>query len=96
MKLKFTKQSKQDLDDIWDYIAEDNPNAADRFVDSLYEKCHLLTERPEIGRVRPEIRSDIRSLPVGNYLIFYHLQAGAIIINRVLSGYRDIPILFSE
>ncbi|MCP4677672.1 MAG: type II toxin-antitoxin system RelE/ParE family toxin [Deltaproteobacteria bacterium] len=96
MKLKFTKQSKQDLDDIWEYIARDNPSAADGFIDSLHGKCCMLAERPEIGKERPEIRLDIRSFPVGNYLIFYHLQDGIITIDRFLSGYRDIPNLFGD
>ena len=91
MTLKFTKQSKQDLDDIWEYIACDNPGAADDFIDSLYTKCCLLAERPEIGKERPEIRHDVRSFPVGNYLIFYHLQDRLVIIDRFLSGYRDLP-----
>jgi len=43
MKLKFTKQSKQDLDNIWEYIARDNRGVADSFIDSLYEKCCLFT-----------------------------------------------------
>ncbi|MDJ0763209.1 MAG: type II toxin-antitoxin system RelE/ParE family toxin [Myxococcota bacterium] len=96
MDVKYTKQSKRDLDDIWDYIAQDNPIAADAFIDLLYEKCYLLVERPEIGKKRPEVRSDIRSFSVGNYLIFYHLQNGAVIIDRFLSGYRDLPSLFAE
>ena len=55
MKLKFTRQSTQDLDDIWDYIADDNHNAADSFIDLLREKCTLLAETPELGRERPEM-----------------------------------------
>ena len=96
MKLKFTRQSKQDLDDIWDYIAQDNRDAADGFIDSLYKKCALFVERPEIGRERPEIRTGVRSFPVGNYLVFYHLQEGTVTIDRFLSGYRDHPALFTE
>lgn len=96
MKLQFTKQSKQDLDEIWDYIADDNSDAADRLIDSIYAKCRLIAERPDIGRERHEIRADIRSFPVGNYLIFYHSQERAIIIDRVLSGYRDLLSLFDR
>ena len=84
------------MDDIWEYIARDNPGAADGFIDSIYHKCRLLAERPEIGKERPEIRQDIRSFPVGNYLIFYHPQDGITTIDRVLSGYQDIPSLFGE
>ena len=96
MKLQFTRQSTQDLDDIWDYIAQDNQDAADGFIDLLREKCQLLAETPEMGRERPEITDGVRSFPVGNYQIFYQIRDGELVIVRVLSGYRDIPALFSK
>ena len=96
MKLKFTRQSTQDLDDIWDYIAQDNQDAADGFIDLLRDKCRLLAETPEMGRKRPEITAGVRSFPVGNYQIFYRIRDGELVIVRVLSGYRDIPALFSK
>jgi toxin ParE1/3/4 len=39
----------QDLDEIWDYIAVDNLDAADQFVDMIEEKCRLLAKFPKIG-----------------------------------------------
>jgi plasmid stabilization system protein ParE len=37
-RYRLTEQARQDLDEIWPYIAKDNPNAADYFLDILYEK----------------------------------------------------------
>ena len=96
MKLVLTKQSKSDLDDIWDYIAQDNPDIADTFIDQIYEKCLLLADTPTIGRERPELMEGIRSFPNGKYLIFYHTKEETILIDRVLSGYRDLPAVFDE
>ncbi len=96
MQLKFTNRSLHDLDDIWDYIAQDNHDVADRFVDLIRDKCKLLTETPEMGRERPEIEHGIRSFPVGNYHIFYQIETDALIIVRILSGYRDIPAMFEK
>jgi toxin ParE1/3/4 len=39
----------QDLDDIWEYIAQDNSQAADQLIDKIEEKCRLLAEFPKIG-----------------------------------------------
>jgi toxin ParE1/3/4 len=47
--------AEDDLVEIWLFIAKDSPNAADRFLDLLDQKCQLLAESPEIGRRRPEL-----------------------------------------
>ena len=39
----------QDLDEIWDDIAVDNPDAADQCVDMIEEKCRLLAKFQKIG-----------------------------------------------
>ena len=86
--------ARRDLEDIWDYIAEDNPSAADAFIAFLVDKFQLLAGEPEIGRERSEIRSGLRSLPVKKYVIFYRVTGNMIEVARVLSGYRDIPTVF--
>jgi len=96
MKLVFTKQSKADLDEIWDYIAQDSFDRADSFIGQIYGKCFLLSESPAIGRERPELVEGIRSFPVDRYLIFYRIKVDTIFIERVLNGYRDILSLFDK
>jgi toxin ParE1/3/4 len=63
-------QAEADLDDIWWHIAQDNPDAADRLLDSIDERCTTLAQFPYIGTSRDELMPALRSLPVGNYLIF--------------------------
>ena len=83
-----------DLVEIWLFIAQDNPDAADRFLDLLSQKCELLAESPEMGRQRDELAPALRSFPVGRYVIFYRLIEDGIEIARVLSAYRDLGRLF--
>ncbi len=45
-----------DLVDIWTFIAKDSPDAANRLLDQLTQKCDLLAKSPEIGRRRDELR----------------------------------------
>ena len=87
-------QAETDLDDIWWYIAQDNPVAADRFLDEIIEKCRALMQFPKMGISRNEIMPSLRSMPVGNYLIFYLPLDDGIEIVRVLPGMRDIDALF--
>jgi toxin ParE1/3/4 len=93
-RYRLTEQARQDLDDIWLYIAEDDPATADHFLDSLYEKFVLLAEQPLLGRLRPELAPNLRSFPVGNYVIFYRPTQDGIEVARVLHGARDIDAMF--
>ena len=87
-------QAEADLDEIWLYIAQDDPNAADRFMDRIEERCRLLAENPLMGRSRPELAPSLRSFPIGTYIIVYVPIEGGIDIVRVISGVRDIDALF--
>lgn len=80
----------QDLDEIWDYIAVDNPEAADQFVDMIEEKSRLLAKFPKIGASCENLHLALRYLPVGKYLIFYLSIDDGIEIVRVLHGARDL------
>jgi toxin ParE1/3/4 len=93
-RYRLTEQARQDLDEIWLYIAEDNPNAADHFLDILYEKFVLVAGQPLLGRLRPELAPNLRSFPVGNYIMFYRPAHDGIEVARVLHGARDIDTLF--
>lgn len=89
-----TAQAHLDLVEIAFRIAEENPIAADRWLDIIDEKCQSLSRMPELGRKRPDLAPGLRSLPVGNYVIFYRPIHDGIHVIRVLHGARDIPALF--
>ncbi|NDY57080.1 type II toxin-antitoxin system RelE/ParE family toxin [Desulfovibrio sulfodismutans] len=89
-------RAKSDLIEIWDYIAEDSEVRADAFVAKIHAKFLALAKRPGVGRVRDELEKDIRSFPVGRYLIFYRPLADGIEVVRVLHASRDVDALFDE
>jgi toxin ParE1/3/4 len=70
-------QVQLDLIDIWNYIADDNEAAADRMLDRIEGVLQMLSEQPKAGRERLELAPELRSFPVGNYLLFYLPLAGA-------------------
>lgn len=86
--------AEADLDGIWLYIAQDSPTNANRLIDLIEDRCRLLAENPMMGRSRPELASDLRSFPVGNYIIFYIPLEDGIEVIRVIRGDRDIEALF--
>ena len=85
-----TARAEQDLIEIWLYIAQDNPKAADRLLDTFEEKGCLLAENPKLGQARPDIAESFRYLPVGQYLMLYRELPGGIELVRVVQGRRQL------
>ncbi|MEW6123032.1 MAG: type II toxin-antitoxin system RelE/ParE family toxin [Pseudomonadota bacterium] len=89
MSYRLRPQAEADIEAITLYIAEDNPSAALRWYEELHRHCRQVGDMPGIGVARPKVRPDLRSLPVGNYLILYrHVDEGAEIV-RVVHGARQ-------
>jgi plasmid stabilization system protein ParE len=81
-----------DLQDIWEYIASDSIDAADRWILRLYGAFEALSRSPAMGHRREDVTDyDVRFWAVGKYLIVYRIQAGQIAIVAVSQGSRDIP-----
>jgi toxin ParE1/3/4 len=95
-RLTITVLARADLTEIRDYIARDNPTAARRLIERLRDKARAVAESPGIGRSREsDLRLNLFSFPVGQYLLFYQPQrGGGIVLVRVLHGSRDLPALF--
>lgn len=91
-KYNLTPEADQDLDDIWEYIAQDDIEAADRWDDTLRDAFGMLARNPRAGHTRKDL-TDLPVLfwPVGKYLIIYRIQQGEILILAVTQGARDIP-----
>ena len=75
-KLTWTHESERWLKDIYDYIAEDDPIAANKVVDGIYEKAQILLTHPQIGyQYEHSSNEDIRILLYGHYRITYLLKS---------------------
>jgi plasmid stabilization system protein ParE len=93
-RLRFSSAAKDDIDSIAEYIAEmsGSRSIATRFAEELRGKCRDLARAPiQMGRLRPELRRDLRSHPHKNYIIFFRYVTGGILeIVNILEGHRDI------
>jgi toxin ParE1/3/4 len=96
-RLVVRPQALADLDDIFDYIADDSLDRAIAFIKKFHNQMEQLALSPGIGRRRDELLSTLRSFPYGNYLIFYlPLEDGGVDVVRVLNGARNIEALFKD
>lgn len=91
-----TARAALDLDEIWLYVAPDNIAAADGLLDAVDEAARHLARQPLMGRARPELAAELRSFPVGRYVLFYRPVAGGVELVRVLHSARDIRELDFE
>ncbi|HHE74221.1 MAG TPA: type II toxin-antitoxin system RelE/ParE family toxin [Desulfobacteraceae bacterium] len=79
--------------EIADYIAQDKPSAAEKWIDTVFSKVEQLKSSPEIGRIVPEIKdSQFRELIYGNYRIIYRIETKQISILTIRHGKQILPI----
>ena len=95
-QFRLTSLAEADLDGIWDYVSGYSEQAADSLIDELFERFIMLARFQEAGRDRTELAPNLRSFPVGSYVIFYRAREEGIEIVRVLHGSMDIPRKFAE
>ncbi len=87
MKILWTEHAITCLLEIEDYIALDDPVAAQRWVEQLVQRAEVLVEQPHMGRKLPEMpRGPLRELIEGNYRIVY----------RVVGEFVEILIVFER
>lgn len=99
MNYRVAPEAEQDIADIWHFIAQENPPAADHVLDAIKDRFRQIAEQPEIGRTREELAPGLRSLTVRRYrryAVFYQCQRGTVEIVRVLDGSRDLKRLFKR
>src|SRR5258706_3757792 len=89
-------RASEDLAEVWAYIAQDSVKHADRFAVLIDDHFRALARRPLMGRSRPELAPELRSFPVGHYVIFYLPLPKGVEIVRVLHGARDIGSILRE
>jgi len=90
----FSPQARRDLVEIWDYIAQDNPDAADRVEQEIQQAILMLARNPELGHLRRDLTSKpVRFWVVHSYLLSYNPDAQPLEVVRILSGYRDVATL---
>ena len=81
-----TIPARADLRDIWLYIAQDNLDAADRFLDRIDRTIRMLAENPGLGESQDDLKQGLRRFVFSNYLVFYEPIRDGIRVVRVLHG----------
>lgn len=94
MKIVWTEPARQDLRGIFEYIANENPNAARRLLGEIKEQALILIDNPQIGRAGRVEGTRELVLSGTNYLLPYRVKGKQIQILAVFHGARKWPESF--
>ena len=90
-EIRWTAESEQWLEEIFEYIAQDNPEAAARTVQGIYDRAQDLIQFPQLGHRYAASTRHVRILLHEQYRIAYLLKDdGNIDILGVFHGALDI------
>ena len=93
----FTPLAQEDLQTIWDYLAEEaGEDVADGVLEAIQEKSAKIAAFPEAGQIRNELLVNLRSFVIKSYVVFYMPLSDGIDVVRVLHGARDIESVFED
>ena len=93
MKIIWSPLAINRASEIADYIAQDKPSAAKRWINEVFIKVEQLKSLPQIGRIVPEISDNkFRELIYGNYRIIYRMEIKQISILTIRHGKQILPI----
>ncbi len=96
-KYVVSAEAKTDLAEIWEYVAQDNLDAADRWIARLREAFESLARAPGIGHKREDLTSlPVLFWPVGAYMVIYRTRRKRVEIVAVTQGARDIPSFLQQ
>jgi toxin ParE1/3/4 len=88
--LLYSKIAVDDLKEILDFIAKDNPIAARSFIDAVIATCHLLAQHPEMGMLREDVAPTLRVFWHQGYGVYYRNLDTELMIERVLHPSLDV------
>ncbi len=90
-KYILSKKSQEDIESIYDYGKyRFGENLAIQYLIELKNCFENLSQNPEIGKKRNEIKQGLYSFPFISHVIFYRILRNHVRIVRILHGSRDL------
>ena len=97
--VSFAKKAEQDLEEIWSFIAADNPDNATKFILNLEKQVESLGRFPERCPLIPEnalLRGKYRHLIYGHYRSIFRISGKNVYIIRIVNSARLLQAAMVE
>ena len=92
MRILWSPLAVDRVSEIAEYIAQDNPTAAEKWTNTIFAKVEQLKSFPESGRIVPETNfQNLRELIYSNYRIIYRIEEKQLSILTVRHGKQILP-----
>ena len=90
----FHPEAAIDLEEIWDFIANDSTDAADRVITDILDTIEGLAPFPQQGYRRPDLTArPLRFTNTRNYLIAYAADENPLWVVAVIHGRRSPRVM---
>ncbi len=94
MNVVWTRPAARDLELIGDYIARENPRAADRIVRRIRDRTRDLADYPLLGRTGRVENTRELVVPTTPFIVVYRVNDDSVEILAVFHGARRWPESF--
>jgi len=98
-RVRITRTAERDVEEIWNFIAQDSPEAAERFIGRLEEHIETSERFPKRCPLIPEneiLRTHYRHLLYGNYRAVFRIVRKTVYVLRIIHGARLLDISMFE
>ena len=92
MKITWSPLSFERLEDIYEFIANEDSSAANKLIKRIFLRVESLSKYPERGRKVPEVnRNEIREIFEGEYRIIYKIEPKKILVLTIRNFKQLLP-----
>jgi toxin ParE1/3/4 len=96
MKVKWVRLALNDLNEVAEFIAQDNPESASRVLKCIWDAVQMLADHPHVGSAGRVLGTRELVIAGTPFIIPYRVAENTIQILRVLHGKRRWPRHFSS
>ena len=93
MRVVITAEAEADFEMVFDYIAEDSPAIALRFVNTLRKRALNIGHAPKAYPARPDLGAGIRASYFRSYVTLFRIEVDRVEILHIVHGARDLKRL---
>jgi addiction module RelE/StbE family toxin len=91
MRVRYTRRAKDDLVEIYTYIAEENPPAARQVIAKIREGVKHLAHHPHVGRIGRVADTRELVIPRFPYIVVYRVRDDGVQILSIFHSSREWP-----